>query len=230
MAWALSGKPGPTGWVPWIVWTEWVVNHLYLTHEGPYTEKEKASLLGWATSTAILFAIPQIVSRAGLGVLGWFGAVYYAGKWTSQAIDPDEGHQNFHGFISGGIYGNDPDYGSAQRPGSGGYFDVPGNIALILLDRGEKAAFEKAVEEEQKLVDAWQAKQDARKILYSSFKTIDDFSPEQRVEMGFWSVSQYEQWFDSQLPKIPMKLTPEEILKIKRLKLAIGTTPIHPFS
>jgi len=83
--------------------------------------------------------------------------------------------------------------------------------------------------EEQKIVDAWQATKDAKEILYSSFKTIDDFSPEQRVEMGFWTVSQYEQWFDSVLVKTPVTLTHEQTVNIKRLKLAIGTTRIHPF-
>jgi len=229
MSWSRSGRPGPQGWIPWAYWTEHVINNLFLTHKGPYTEKEKASLLGWSTTTALLFAIPQLVSKIGLGTIGWVSAFYYAGKWTSQLIDPEEGKENYTGFISAGTWGNEPNYGSAQRPGSGGYFDVPGNIALILLYRGDVAAFEKAAKEEQEIVDAWQAKQDARKILYSSFKTIDDFSPEQRVEMGFWTVSQYEAWFDSQLPKIPIKITPEEALRIKRLKLAIGTTPIHPF-
>jgi hypothetical protein len=137
------GKPGPQGWIFWGIWTEYIINNLFITHKGPYTEKEKASILGWATSGAILFALPQIVSKIGLGTIGWVLGFYYSGKWLSQWIDPDEGMDNFHGFISAGNWSgsNDPNYGSAQRPGSGGYFDIAGNLAILILAQSRKEPY-----------------------------------------------------------------------------------------
>lgn len=179
------GKPGPAGWIPWAYWTEYVVNDLFLTHKGPYSEKEKASLLGWATTGAILFSIPQLVQKIGLGTIGWFSAIYYTGKWTSQIIDPEEGKENYYGFISGGIWGNEPSYGSQQRPGSGGYFDIAGNLAIILHFRKNK---------KKKNSETTTFTQDAI--------TMDDLNMEQRVELGFITPAEYVTWFNAEISKM----------------------------
>jgi len=132
LAWS-TGKPGPTGWVPWIYWTEKVINDYWLTHKGPYTEGEKASILGWAASTAILFAIPSIVASVGLSTVGWVSGFYFGGKWSSQWIDSEEGKDNYHGFISGGGWpgSNDPNYLSGD-PNKSGYFNVFQNTNLVI--------------------------------------------------------------------------------------------------
>jgi len=194
------GKPGPQGWIPWGIWTEYIINNLFITHKGPYTEKEKASILGWAISGTILFAIPQLVAKVGLGTIGWVLGFYYSGKWLSQWIDPDEGLDNFHGFISGGNWSgsNEPDYyggGStmsfqnnpANRPGAGGYFDVVGNIARIGW----------AWQEEKKMTAELQKRTTAaekRKIsveLARSIKIGSFTSPEDLYKYGFIDVDDY---------------------------------------
>lgn len=187
---ASLGKPGPQGWLPWGIWTEIIFNDLFLTHKGPYTEKEKASILGWATSGAILFAIPQLIAKVGLGTIGWVLTFYYTGKWLSQWIDPQEGKDNYYGFLSGGYYGNDPNYGSAQMPGSGGYFDIPGNLAILILAQSRKEPYwsERA--------NTWVSNEnEADEVLMRQLKhsaTAGSFtSPEALWQYGFISTDEY---------------------------------------
>jgi hypothetical protein len=126
-------KPGPFEWITWGIFTEYVLNDLFLTHEGEYTEGDVAAIAGWAASTSWMFAGIHIASKIGVGSIMWALTAFYLGKWTSQWLDPEQGKENYYGFITGGIAGNDPNYGSAQRAGSGGYFDIAGHLATIIL-------------------------------------------------------------------------------------------------
>jgi hypothetical protein len=75
-------------------------------------------------STSWLLAVGSVVKRVGPWPLAIAIGAYWVGKWTSQWIDPDEGKENYYGFISGGIYGADPNYRS--------YFNVGLNTQIIL--------------------------------------------------------------------------------------------------
>lgn len=121
----------------WVASTEYFVNDLLLTHEGEYTAEDKAFMLGYATQTAWLFGGERLLS-SGLGKIAvrtfaQIALIYYVGKWTSQLIDPDQGKNNFHGFISAGLIGgsNDPNYWSGDQNESG-YFNFPKNISTII--------------------------------------------------------------------------------------------------
>jgi len=92
---------------------------------------------------------------------------------------------------SGGIWGNEPNYGSAQRPGSGGYFDIPGHIARILLSRDPKKETPTITTVTQD--QGWQ----------------NEMTKEMEIELGYIPVDEYLAWFNSELKKM-------EISKAKR--------------
>lgn len=130
-------KPGVFEWAGWVLLTEFLVNDLYLTHEGEYTDEDVATVAGWGLSTGLLIGTTTLISRIGTWPVAAITAIYLAGKWISQGIGGNEGRDDYYGFMSGGIYGNEPNYGVTWGTpnfgaGSGGYFDIAGNIALIL--------------------------------------------------------------------------------------------------
>lgn len=120
----MGPKPHVFEWLGWAALTEYVLNDLWLTHEGEYTDQDTAEITGWAFSTAWLFAVGSVVKQVGTWPLAVILAAFWAGKWTSQVIDPDEGKENFYGYVSGGIYGADPNYRA--------YFNISLNTQIIL--------------------------------------------------------------------------------------------------
>jgi len=80
---------------------------------------------------------------------------YVAGAITADAIDPDQGVDNYLGFTSGGMYGNNPNYLSGDGNDSG-YFNIVQNFANILkAKRRAKAAKEQRELEAAYIRDYW---------------------------------------------------------------------------
>jgi len=202
-----GARPGPVQLWPWFYWTEYVMNDLFLTHKGPYTTKEKASLGGWATTTALIFALPQVVAKVGTGTLAWLTAIYFSGKWISQAIDPEEGKDNFHGFISGGWWAgsNEPDYygggatmsptfNPANTPGAGGYFDVVGNVARISIQWKEDVRIhklEKEIAKRKTSAEKQRLRQEQTRLIKESIQMGTWTSPEDLYRYGYIDVEEY---------------------------------------
>jgi hypothetical protein len=119
----------------WGVYTEYVINDLLITHEGPYTEKEKDQIAGYVAATGWVFggrvAGQAIISAIGWGTVGTVLGAFYVGKYASQVIDPDQGKENYYGFLSGGYYGNDPNYLTGDEQATG-YFNMYRNMNLII--------------------------------------------------------------------------------------------------
>ena len=80
---------------------------------------------------------------------------YVAGAITSDAIDPDEGLDNYLGFTSGGEFGNQPNYVTGDANDSG-YFNVVRNFANILkAKRAAKDAKKQRALEAAYIRDYW---------------------------------------------------------------------------
>jgi len=202
-----GGRPGPIQLWPWFWWTEVVVNDYFLTHKGPYTAEEIASIGSWATTTALIFALPQVVSKLGTGTIAWITGIYYAGKWTSQAIDSEEGKDNFHGYISGGSWpgSNEPDYygggasmsptmNPANRPGAGGYFDVVGNMAIIGLQWKEDVRIHKLEQEIAKTkieAEETRLRQEQTRLIQESIQMGSFTTPEDLYRYGYIDIEEY---------------------------------------
>lgn len=132
--------------ISWGIYTEYIINDLGLDHTGPYTEEEQEQIAGYLVATAYVFGADavgsKIIQGIGWGTVSTVLAAFYIGKWASQAIDPEEGRENYYGFMTGGMYGNDPNYIAGTNTlnpqsvvamqGGGGYFDVVGNFAAII--------------------------------------------------------------------------------------------------
>jgi len=121
--------------ISWGIYTEYVINDLGINHEGPYTEEQQEQLLGYVAATSWVFG-GNIAGRAIIGAIGWgtVGSVlgaFYVGKWSAQMIDPEEGKENYYGFLSGGTWGNDPNYLTGDEQATG-YFNMYRNANLII--------------------------------------------------------------------------------------------------
>jgi hypothetical protein len=80
---------------------------------------------------------------------------YVAGAITSDAIDPEEGLDNYIGFTTGGAHGNQPNYVTGDANDSG-YFNVVQNFANILkAKRAAKAAKKQKALEAAYIQDYW---------------------------------------------------------------------------
>jgi hypothetical protein len=91
----------------------------------------------------------RVMKQAGLGRVTWgllanpyfmAAAVPIAiGAGVSHAIDPEEGLENYGGFLTGGYIGNDPNYWDSDENNSG-YFNVHQNfVNIISADRRAKS-------------------------------------------------------------------------------------------
>ena len=79
---------------------------------------------GWAVRTTSAFVVSNPVTAT-------VTYAYVAGAITSDAIDPEEGLDNYLGFTTGGEYGNQPNYVTGDANDSG-YFNVVRNFSNIL--------------------------------------------------------------------------------------------------
>lgn len=131
-------KPGfrrITELVSWGIYTEYIINDLGINHEGPYTEEQQEQIMGYVAATSWVFG-GGVTGRAIIGAIGWgtVGTVlgaYYVGKWSAQLIDPKQGKENYYGFLSGGTWGNDPNYLTGDEQDTG-YFNIYRNANLII--------------------------------------------------------------------------------------------------
>jgi len=82
---------------------------------------------------------------------------FLAGAYTSSVIDEEEGEANYWGFVSGGWFGNDPNYLTGDENNSG-YFNVLGNVSTILAHQ-DSSAIAKAAAEKAFIADYWYQKE-----------------------------------------------------------------------
>jgi len=89
----------------------------------------------WGTGTAYRLTGWSIRYVGGVVVANPITAVaaysYLGGAIVSDAIDPEEGLDNYVGFTTGGVFGNQPNYVTGDANDSG-YFNVVQNFANIL--------------------------------------------------------------------------------------------------
>jgi hypothetical protein len=79
------------------------------------------------------------------------------GAVVSDAIDEEEGFDNYTGFISGGTWpgSNDPNYLTGD-PNDSGYFNVPKNLETITSSQPLTRALTWTISESDKKVESWE--------------------------------------------------------------------------
>ena len=143
------------GWGPSITMTDEVMGKWMLQTGiavGYYREEDKnwwnttvasaSSLTMWSTRFRGL--VKSSLGASGKGILrgAWhlakanpvtatITAAYLAGLGLSKWIDPEEGVDNYHGFMTGGLTGNAPNYWGGDQNNSG-YFNMGLNLAVIM--------------------------------------------------------------------------------------------------
>jgi hypothetical protein len=115
----------------------------------PWARRQVAGAGGWGIKRLLIAAANPFTLTVTYA--------YVAGAIASDAIDPDEGLDNYLGFTTGGTYGNQPNYFSGDANDSG-YFNVVQNLSTILQARDKTAATTEAA-----YIEAYWARQEALK-------------------------------------------------------------------
>ena len=122
----------------------------YLTYQYNQSEKTGMQTAAFGLGSAAIWWRPLNYISQGLKGWGFRGlltgagrllmnnpvtagitAVLIGGYVHSQFIDPEEGGDNYLGFLTGGDYGNDPNYWDTDENNSG-YFNVGQNTANVM--------------------------------------------------------------------------------------------------
>jgi hypothetical protein len=103
-----------------------------------------------ATRAIVLPIIGVATSAPGLAVI--IPAV--TGAIVSDIIDEEEGLDNYTGFVTAGIIGNDPNYLTGD-PNDSGYFNVVKNFDTVASSQPLSRALTWTISETNKKVDSW---------------------------------------------------------------------------
>jgi hypothetical protein len=105
-----------------------------------------------ATRAIVLPIIGVATSAEGLAVI----IPVVVGAVVSDAIDEDEGYDNYTGFISGGTWpgSNDPNYLTGD-PNDSGYFNVVKNFDTVASTQPLSRALTWTISETNKKVESW---------------------------------------------------------------------------
>jgi len=137
-AWSMSrfditlGRLAAQGWLSHTVYTQekvsWWEHTMHAIASGliwsPRFAAATYQFRGWAIRAALRAAMSNPVTS---GVL----LVFIGGYFYADVVDPEEGADNYTGFITGGNMGNDPNYWDTDENDSG-YFNVGQNVANIM--------------------------------------------------------------------------------------------------
>jgi hypothetical protein len=120
---------------------------------GPQLTTLRNAGIGWGlratifSSYGLAAAVPVVIGAA-----------------VSYAIDPEEGLDNYSGFVSGGEIGNDPNYWDSDENNSG-YFNVHQNfVNIISANRRAKSDKQRKEEEAEYIRLYWERKAIAQQI------------------------------------------------------------------
>ena len=106
-----------------------------------------------------------------------------AGAYTAGVIDEEEGEANYWGFVSGGYYGNDPNYLRGDVNDSG-YFNVVTNLETII--ESNQQGFQDAVS--QAAEDAYIAQYWAEQEYNQLKRRYEAMTPaEQKAFRVYWT-------------------------------------------
>jgi len=198
-----SLRPGAWEWLGWGVYTEWIIWNLAITHEGEYTAEDQGHAVAWGMSTAWIFAGANIAGRIGLWPIVTILAAFNLGKYISHALDPESGEDKYLGFISWGLWegSEEPNYiaGGSDltrlgQAGSGGYFDIAGNIGAIVWGwkkDNERARLEREGEARKPEVEKERLRQENLRLVRESIRMGSAVTPAELYEYGFIDSEEY---------------------------------------
>jgi hypothetical protein len=104
-----------------------------------------------ATAAIALPIVGVATSAQGLAVI----IPVVVGAVVSDAIDEDEGLDNYTGFLTAGIIGNDPNYLTGD-PNDSGYFNVVKNFKTVAETQPLTRALTWTLSETDKKVKSWE--------------------------------------------------------------------------
>ena len=138
---------------------------------GPQLTTLRNAGIGWGLR-ATLFSSYGLAAGVPLAI----------GAGVSYAIDPEEGVDNYTGFLSDGTWGNDPNYMSGD-PNNSGYFNVHQNfVNIISANRRAKSDKQRKEEEAEYIRLYWERRAIAQQvaaeqnygILLASYNALTD--------------------------------------------------------